>query len=633
MPTAKLFGARAEISQVSLSPDGDKVAYLAADGARGTAVHVVELTGAKVPRVILRASGDPEQIASCNWVSQTRLICNAYQTLRDGDRIVSSSKLIAINADGTALKRVTIRQGANAQYRAYFGGAVLDLLPGSEGAVLLGRQYVPESAIGSITAKTREGYGVDRVDTLSLASSTVVRPRYNASEYLSDGRGVVRIMGAVETVAGGYAEPKSRYSYRASADADWKPLSVFDWNTETGFNPYAVDPASNVAFGFDRHEGRQALFSIALDGTMKRSLVFSHPQVDVDGLEWIGRQRRAIGVSYATEKRRVEYFDSVMRKLTASLAKALPGDRTIGLIDASEDESKLVVLTTSDVEPGQYFHLDRASNRMSPLFAVRSQLEGVKLATVTPISYRAKDGTQVPGYLTLPPGSSGKKLPAIVMPHGGPSARDEWGFDWLAQYFANQGYAVLQPNYRGSSGYGDAWFRNMGFKAWDVAIGDVNDAGRWLVAQGIADPAKLAIVGWSYGGYAALQAGVTAPDLFKAIVAIAPVSDLASLKVQARDQYNYRAEQEFIGAGPHIVAGSPAQQAAKMIAPVLLFHGDYDQNVAIAQSRLMQDKLRAAGKRVEFVEFPGLAHGLNDSVARTTLLERSETFLRGVMGM
>ena len=121
------------------------------------------------------------------------------------------------------------------------------------------------------------------------------------------------------------------------------------------------------------------------------------------------------------------------------------------------------------------------------------------------ITYPAADGTQIPGYLTLPPGvTEAKNLPAIVLPHGGPGARDEWGFDWLSQYFAQRGYVVLQPNFRGSEGFGAAWYANNGIRGWKTSIGDVCDAGRWLVKQGMVDPSKLAIFGWSYGGYAAL---------------------------------------------------------------------------------------------------------------------------------
>ncbi|MBL0916917.1 MAG: S9 family peptidase, partial [Sphingopyxis sp.] len=211
-------------------------------------------------------------------------------------------------------------------------------------------------------------------------------------------------------------------------------------------------------------------------------------------------------------------------------------------------------------------------------------------------------------------------------PHGGPSARDEWGFDWLAQYFAQSGYAVLQPNYRGSSGYGDGWYQNNGFQSWKLAVGDINDGGRWLVTQG-ADPAKLSIVGWSYGGYAALQSGVLSPDLFKAIVAIAPVTDLQQLKDEASREGTGRINTLFIGSGPHIKEGSPAQNADAIKAPVLMFHGSFDQNVEIAQSRTMKRALEAKGKRVELVEYPELAHSLEAGEARTEMLRKISAFL------
>jgi dipeptidyl aminopeptidase/acylaminoacyl peptidase len=255
-------------------------------------------------------------------------------------------------------------------------------------------------------------------------------------------------------------------------------------------------------------------------------------------------------------------------------------------------------------------------------------LAGVKLGEVKPVSYPAADGTMIPGYLTLPPGSDGKNLPTIVMPHGGPSARDEWGFDWLSQFFVNRGYAVLQPNFRGSSGYGESWFQDNGFKSWKTAVGDVNDAGRWLVSQGIADPSRLAIVGWSYGGYAALQSAVLSPDLFKGIVAVAPVTDLETLRSEYRYMASRRLAEDFIGTGPHIVEGSPARNVDRFTAPVLMFHGDRDLNVDIGESRLMESKLKAAGKRVDFIAYKGLDHYLNDSDVRTAMLTRMDEFLR-----
>jgi dipeptidyl aminopeptidase/acylaminoacyl peptidase len=239
---------------------------------------------------------------------------------------------------------------------------------------------------------------------------------------------------------------------------------------------------------------------------------------------------------------------------------------------------------------------------------------------------------QIPAYLTLPPGRTDMRgLPAIVLPHGGPSARDELGFDWLSQFFAHQGYAVLQPNYRGSAGYGDAWFAQNGFRGWQTSIGDVTAAGHWMIAQG-ADPGRLAIVGWSYGGYAALQSGVTEPGLFKAIVAIAPVTDLALLSQQAEGFTNYLLVRQFVGQGPHVRAGSPLQNVERITAPVLMFHGTRDTNVGITQSQRMDSALHAAGKSSELVTFDGLEHDLADSQARIRMLARINLFLSANLG-
>ena len=228
---------------------------------------------------------------------------------------------------------------------------------------------------------------------------------------------------------------------------------------------------------------------------------------------------------------------------------------------------------------------------------------------------------------TLPPGGPTKGRPAIVMPHGGPASHDDWGFDWLVQFYTARGFAVLQPEYRGSTGYGDAWQMQNGFKSWRVAIGDVVDAGRWLVAQGIADPQKLAIVGWSYGGYAALESQVLDPKLFKAVVAIAPVTDLDALKAESSRFTNDALARNYIG-NIDTDAASPARHAAVFEAPVLMFHGTLDMNVGVAETRSMNDRLRAAGKQSQAIIYPGLDHQLPSSEIRADMLRRSDAFLR-----
>jgi dipeptidyl aminopeptidase/acylaminoacyl peptidase len=303
------------------------------------------------------------------------------------------------------------------------------------------------------------------------------------------------------------------------------------------------------------------------------------------------------------------------------------------LVDSSVDEQVLLIFAGSDDDPGLYYAFDRPSKKLRTFLVARGDLEGVKLAKVRPISYQAADGVMIPGYLTLPPGKeSSKSLPAIVLPHGGPSARDYWGFDWLSQYFAARGFAVLQPNFRGSAGYGDAWLSDNGFKSWRIAIGDVLDAGHWLIAQGIADPAKLSVVGWSYGGYAALQSAVTEPGLFKAVVAIAPVTDLETSKEEHRNWSDFLLVSQQTGDGPHVREGSPARNAEKIKVPVLLFHAALDRNVGIRESRMMADRLTKAGVKNELVMWDYLDHYLEDSDARIQMLRKSDQFLRQAFG-
>jgi dipeptidyl aminopeptidase/acylaminoacyl peptidase len=343
----------------------------------------------------------------------------------------------------------------------------------------------------------------------------------------------------------------------------------------------------------------------------------------------IGKRHRVVGVEYVTDVRNAHYFDPIVQSMMQSLAKALPSDSRIEVADSSVDEQFMVVIADRDDDPGVYYVFDRQKKELKTFSSTRPQLEGVKLAKVKAISYPAADGTLVPGYLTLPPNvESAKGLPAIVLPHGGPSARDEWGFNWLAQFYANRGYAVLQPNFRGSAGYGDAWIKQNGFKSWRIAIGDVLDAGHWMVSQGIADPARLSVVGWSYGGYAALQSAVTEPGFFKAVVAIAPVTDLQQTIEEWRHWGNFRMIQKEIGEGPHIREGSPARNADRIKVPVLLFHGTLDRNVSVAQSRTMDSRLEKVGVKHQLVVFEGMDHYLEDSDARAELLRKSDDFMR-----
>jgi len=626
---AALFGARQGVRQISLSPGGTKVAFIAPGKGQGNALYVGDAAGGKAPTPALISSGDPDRISSCGWVSEQRLACRLHILVKGAIEIIEGSRLVAVDADGTNTKLLSNHERSDDLEIAFGGDDVVDWMNGEDGAVMLSRIYVPSERIGSNLKDTRRGYGVDRIDTRTLSTKEIEPPKPSAAEYISDGHGTVRIMGAATSGgATGQVTGVYEYYYRKKGSRSWESLGQYDAVHREGFAPYAVDSDKDVVYGLKKKDGRLAAYAIALDGSGRETLVYAHPQVDVDGFVSIGRSRRAVGVTFATDKRQAIYFDPALASLARNLSKALPNLPLVYFADSSADESKLLLWAGSDTDPGRYYVFDKATKHLSELMLSRPELENAKLAPVRHVTYRAADGAEVPAYLTLPPGSEGKKLAAIVMPHGGPESRDEWGFDWMAQYFAKQGFAVLQPEYRGSQGYGDAWFKKNGFKSWRAAIGDVNDAGRWLVSQGIADPNKLGIFGWSYGGYAALQANVLDPKLFKAVVAVAPVADLPSLTEEWRNWATHRIEVERIGTGSEPREGSPAQHADAFIAPVLLFHGDHDRNVNVHQSQLMAGRLRGAGKSVDLVVYPKLDHQLDDSEARADMLRKTDAFLK-----
>jgi dipeptidyl aminopeptidase/acylaminoacyl peptidase len=550
-------------------------------------------------------------------------------------KIVGFSRLIAMNTDGTDGKLLGQRESIYDQYLRQTDAVVLDWNAGRDGKVLMARVYVPEggrAAIGSRLAKSKSGLGVDLVDTRNLKPSTVEPPRDSASNYMTDGRGNVRIMTVVESSATGALSGRVKYFYRTRDSREWKTLVDYaDFDDQ--IRPLAVDAEIDSLYLLKKKNGRRALYTVKLDGSMAERLIAENPKVDISGVERIGDGHRVIGYYYSDETTNVEYFDPEYRALAASLSKALPQLPLINFVDATADGRKLLIFAGSDNDPGRYYLFDRDNKSLNEAMVDRPQLEGRKLASVKPVTIPAPDGAQIPGYLTLPPGKeSAKGLPAVVLPHGGPSARDYWGFDWLSQFLAARGYAVLQPQYRGSSGFGDEWLNENALRNWRAAMTDIGTSARWLASEGIADPKRIAIVGWSYGGYAALQSAATDPQLYRAVVAVAPVTDLGMLKEDAIGYTSASLLAEEIGSGAHVAEGSPLRRAAAINAPVLLAHGDLDANVAFRHSQKMADALLGAGKQVEFVQYKGLDHYLQDSTVRTDMLTRIGKLLDETIG-
>jgi dienelactone hydrolase len=632
---AQLYGSRENVEYIDLSPDGRHVVYLQAGAGRQTIAFLAEVGSTAQPSVVIASDGDPERLRRCDFVTNDRLVCRVSGVVMSADQVlISFSRRIAVDANGHNVASLGQQSSIYDARIRQEDGYILNYLP-DQGAVLMAREHVAEAGVvGTRLTRTANGLAVDRIDMRTLRATPVEPPSQNASGYITDGSGNVRIMMAqvVRGGATGQLGTRTDYFYRRVGSREWLPFANFDSTTHEGLIPVAIDSANNAAFVFKKLDGRYALYRVKLDGTMATELVYANPHVDVDDLASINRGSRAIGVTFTEERAQRIYFDPEYSALARSLARAIPTLPLIDFVETSTDGTRILVHAGSDTDAGRYYVFDRTAHSLNEILMVRPQLEHVAGATVGAVSNPAADGTQVPAYLTLPPGSTGRGLPTVILPHGGPQSRDEWGFDWLPQYLAHLGYAVLQANFRGSGGYGDQWLQQNGFRGWRTSIGDITAGARWLAAQGIADPNRMAILGWSYGGYAALQSAATEPGLFKAVVAIAPVTDLQQWKDDFRNYTSSSNIADYVGTGPHVAEGSPLRHADAITAPVLLFHGDRDQNVGVIHSRRMDDALRGAGKHSELTVFPGLEHDLADSQVRIQMLTRIGAFLSSALG-
>ena len=540
--------------------------------------------------------------------------------------------MFVVNADGTNLRKLGQQESDRAAHGLQRDADVIDWMPRAEGKLLMQRQYVPEiGTTGHLMSRTKAGLGVDLLDTATGKFTPVEGARSGVSDYLTDGRGNVRLATFVDSNSmTGMLSGLSTIKYRLPGRKEWVDLGQFDALTRQGIQPLAIDADRNALFALQRINGRDALVQIALDGSKASKLIAKNDRVDIDGVVRLGRGQRVIGYTFADERRHVVYFDPEFDKLHESLEAALKA--SIDFEEASSDGQQLLILASADNKPGTFYIFSRPTHSLLEVGPIRPELEGRALASMQPIQVPAPDGVMVPAYLTLPPGSTGKGLPAVVLPHGGPSARDEWGFDWIVQFLAARGYAVIQPNFRGSDGYGDAWLNKNGFQNWRTSIGDVTAAARYLVSKGIADPNRLAIMGWSYGGYAALQSAATEPTLYKAAIAIAPLTDFTMAEQESQGFTDADLVKRIIGKGPHLVEGSPLQQAARIKVPVLLAHGDMDANVSIRESEAMLGALRKAGTPAEMLTFKRLDHQLDESEARIAVLTKAGELLDRTIG-
>lgn len=420
-----------------------------------------------------------------------------------------------------------------------------------------------------------------------------------------------------------------RLLYRESAGQPFRMVSkARGMDSDLGNTPalFLAEPGKALAYNDD--DGFNALYTLDLATLKTGDRVFGVPGHDIGGIITDDTGARLIGVRYTDTRARTHWVDPALADIQAKLDASV-GKRTANIVSWSKDFKVLLVHVGGADRPGGYYIFRLDEGVMHLLSEVNKALGLRAYAPVSTIRYKARDGLEIPAVLTLLKNKAAKNLPLILMPHGGPAARDDESWDWWAQFLASRGYAVLQPNYRGSTGYGSD-FERKGRGQWGLAMqDDLIDAVKWAADNGLADPKRVCIVGGSYGGYAAFRAAQRDGGVYRCAVSYAGVTDMPAIVRYDSAFLNGGRSKDYDRAmAPDLKGVSPINGAEQFSIPVLIMHGKKDTVVPVAQSRTMAARLKAAGKPYRYIEQPLGDHHFTRQDDRVQFLKELEAFLK-----
>ena len=606
IPTADL-AHRSLITGPELSPDGTRL--LAMLNTTGKAIlGIIAVAGGEV-RTFALPKG--YEMVSYRWAGDDKVLISLGKTADLFGTEVFMTRLVSYDLPTREIRFIGQRdQGPE-------GDDILYVDPDGKWMLL------------SIQKSVFDYPSVFRVDLVTGDMKEVVKQRDDVWEWYADNAGVVR--------AGvGFSENKWSMVYRAAADGPFRKVGSArydDPKASLGLMRFARGSDQGYILSSEK-TGRDALYRFNFATLELGELVFQSPTNDISNVVLSDDGSGVRAAFYTDDRDRVEWFDPEMKETQAALDQAVKG-KEAWIVSRSRDGSKMLVLVTGANDPGSYYYFQPAGGAMRRLALVNEKMKGHRLAPSKPVSYKARDGLTIHGYLTLPLGREAKGLPLIVMPHGGPfGVRDRGDYDPQVQLLANRGYAVLQPNYRGSESYGRE-FEEKADGQWGRAMqDDLDDGMDWLVKQGIADSKRVCIVGGSYGGYAALWGATRNPERYRCAASFAGVSDLTR---QLRYSRNFFVNRKSARKWQDRVRGdskfkiadvSPLEHVERLRIPVLLTHGEEDQTVPLKQSSLYAKALEKAGKPHEFHVYAGEGHGFSEPANLKDYLDRLEAFLR-----
>ncbi len=505
-------------------------------------------------------------------------------------------------------------------------GKVQDLTPheGTRATILDSLPDDDEHILVTHNKRDKKVFDVYRINIKTGAETLAAQNPGNFTGWVTDHAGKIR--GAIS--ADGV---NTSLFYRATEADAFK--SIVTTNFREGVSPVGWTADNSLMYvSSNRGRDKAALFEFDPATGKEGKLIFEHPEVDVSALGWSRARKTILWTNVNVEKAEPVFFDKEAERIYKALRAQL-GNAEISYAGATKDEQTYVVATYSDRTPGVRYLYDVKTDKLTKLAEINPAIEASEMAEMKPVKYTARDGLVIRGYLTLPKGIAAKNLPVVVNPHGGPWARDNWGYNPEVQFLANRGYAVLQMNFRGSTGFGRK-FLEASFKQWGLAMqDDITDGVEWLIKEGIADPKRVAIYGASYGGYATLSGITRTPDLYAAAVSYVGVSNMFTFMKSIPPYWKPFLEMmtEMVGDAEkdkaQLTATSPALNADKIKTPLFVAQGAKDPRVVKAESDQMVEALRKRGVQVDYMVKDNEGHGFRNQENQFEFYGAMEKFL------